>query len=435
MGEKKEKVKETKVTARLELPEQSIELPIVVGTENEKAIDITALRKSTGYIALDPGFSNTGSCRSSITFIDGEKGILRYCGFPIEQIAEHTTFTEAALMLIMGGPPNLEQISRFSQKLTDNALLHEGLRHHFEGFPPKAHPMAILSAMINAMSCYHPELLGIGDEEHLMDAAAKLLSKVRTIAAFSYKKSRGEPICYSDPSREYCNNFLHMMFSVPYDEYEPPEEVVRAIRLFLILHADHEQNCSTSTARMVGSSGANLFASVSAAVCALWGPLHGGANTAVVKMLERIHRGEQSVATLVEKVKKKEELMWGFGHAVYKNFDPRVKILRGAVNDLLEGLDVSDPLVDIAQELQEVALNDEYFIERKLYPNVDFYSGILLRAMGIPLNMYTVMFAMGRMPGWIAQWAESWRDKGRLNRPRQIYTGETQRDFVPVTQR
>lgn len=422
-------------TARLVLPETTLELPILMGTENERAIDIRKLRRDAGYISFDPGFSNTGSCQSEITFIDGEKGILRYRGFPIEQVAENTTFTEAALLIINGGPPNLDEIQSFSKRLTQHALLHEGLRHHFEGFPPDAHPMAILSAMINAISCYHPDLLEIGDEEHLLKVASKLLSKVRTIAAFSYKKSLGQPIVYPDPNREYCNNFLHMMFSLPYAEFEPLPEMCRALRIFLILHADHEQNCSTSTARMVGSSGANLFASVAAAVCALWGPLHGGANTRVIQMLERIDRGEESVQNLVAKVKRKEELLWGFGHAVYKNFDPRVKLLRGAVNDLLDALDKKDPLLEIAAELQEVARSDEYFIERHLYPNVDFYSGLLLRTIGIPLDMFTVMFAIGRMPGWIAQWAEGFRGRARLNRPRQLYIGEPLRDFVPFSQR
>ncbi len=430
-----EKKTPTEMTARLELPEQTIDLPIVMGTQNERAIDIRALRRETGYITLDPGFSNTGSCRSTITFIDGERGILRYRGYPIEQIAERCTFTETCLLLLDGEAPSLERIDLFSTMLTGHALLHEGLRHHFEGFPPDAHPMAILSAMINAVSCYHPELLILGDEDHFLDAAAMLLSKVRTIAAFSYKKSRGEPIVYPDPNREYCNNFLHMMFSLPYAEFEPSTSVSRALRLFFILHADHEQNCSTSTARMVGSSGANLFASVAAAVCSLWGPLHGGANQRVIQMLEHIHGGGDTVEGLVEKVKSKEELLWGFGHAVYKNFDPRVALLHDAVKDVLEELSVKDPLVDIAAELQEVARSDEYFIERNLYPNVDFYSGILLRALRIPTDMYTVMFAIGRMPGWIAQWAEGWREHARLNRPRQIFDGRTERDFVPVKKR
>jgi citrate synthase len=421
--------------ARLELPEKTLDLPIVKGTEGELALDISELRTTTGYITLDPGFSNTGSCTSTITFIDGEQGILRYRGYPIEQVANNTSFSETALLLLNGTTPNLVQTEEFSRLLTDKAMLHEGLRHHFEGFPPDAHPMAILSAMINATGCYHPELLRTGDEDHLLAASASLLSKVRTIAAFSYKKSRGEPIIYPDPARDYCNNFLHMMFSLPYAEYDPTTAVVRALRLFLILHADHEQNCSTATARMVGSAGANLFASVAAAVCALWGPLHGGANTAVINMLRRIHEGGDTVAAMVERVKRKEDLLWGFGHAVYKNFDPRVNLLRQAAKDLLEEQSATDPLLDIAYELERVALEDSYFAERRLYPNVDFYSGILLRAIGIPVNMFTVMFAIGRMPGWIAQWAEAWRNRVRLHRPRQIYVGPEQRSFVPIGQR
>ncbi len=421
--------------ARLELPDMTVELDVVEGTENERAIDIRKLRGSTGYIALDDGFTNTGSCFSSITFIDGEKGILRYRGFPIEQVARYCSFPETALLLINGQPPTARELGAFSDRLTEHALLHEGLRYHFEGFPPDAHPMAILSAMINSTSCYHPDLLELGGEDHLMDAAAKLLSKVRTIAAFAYKKVKGQPIVYPDPARDYCSNFLHMMFSLPYRDYEPPPAVVNAIKLFFILHADHEQNCSTSTARMVGSSGANLFAAVSAAVCALWGPLHGGANMRVIQMLERIDSGEQTVSDLIEKVKRREDLMWGFGHRVYKNFDPRTRILKKACDELFEAQGTQDPLLDIAREMERIAVEDEFFLERKLYPNVDFYSGILLRAIGIPLNMYTVMFAIGRMPGWIAQWAEGWRSRSRIHRPRQIYTGSTARDFIPMDRR
>ena len=421
--------------AQVQLPNQVIELPVVKGTENEIAIDIRQLRQKTGCITLDDGYTNTGSCASEITFIDGEKGILRYRGFPIDEIARHTSFPETAYLLIQGSPPTARQLKRFSDKLTEQAMLHEGLRHHFEGFPPDAHPMAILSAMINSVSCYHPELLQLGDEEHLFDAASKLLSKVRTIAAFTYKKCRGEPIVYPDPNRNYCDNFLHMMFSIPYAEYDPPPAVVRAMRIFFILHADHEQNCSTSTARMVGSSGANLFAAVSAAVCALWGPLHGGANMRVIQMLERINTGEDTVSDIIGRVKEKNDLMWGFGHRVYKNFDPRTKILKEACDEILETLGKKDPLLDIARELEHVAVNDDYFLERKLYPNVDFYSGLLLRAIGIPLNMYTVMFAIGRMPGWIAHWAEAWRAGSRINRPRQVYTGSKKRKFVPIDRR
>jgi len=420
---------EDRPTASLHLPNATLELPILTGTENEKAIDITQLRSKTGFITYDPAYSNTGSCSSEITFIDGEKGILRYCGYPIEQIAKEMSFSRTALLLIKGHIPNREESRTFTQLLTEHALLHEGLRHHFEGFPPDAPPMAILSAMINAISCYDVELLRIGDEEHLLRAAAKLMSKVRTIAAFSYKKNRGEPIIYPDPNREYCNNFLHMMFSLPYAEYEPPQSVVDALRTFLILHADHEQNCSTSTARMVGSSGANLFASTAAAVCALWGPLHGGANTRVIQMLQRIHEGGETIDKVIERVKKKEELLWGFGHAIYKTYDPRCEMLRHAVKGLLKDFNRTDPLQDIAYQLERVAREDDYFVERNLYPNVDFYSGLLLRAIGIPVNMFTVMFAIGRMPGWIAHWAEANRTRTRLHRPRQLYLGPTRREL------
>jgi citrate synthase len=423
-------------TARIEVPGKQFELPIVVGSENEHAIDISTLRQNTGYITLDNGYGNTGSCASKITFIDGEKGILRYRGYPIEQLAEHGTFIETAMLLIWGELPTREKLQAFRELLTEHEMLHEGLRHHFEGFPPYGHPMAMLSAMINAASCYHPELLELDDEEHLMTAAAKLISKVRTIAAFSYKKSLGQPIVYPSPRLSYCRNFLHMMSSIPYAEYEPEDEVVRALSQILILHADHEQNCSTSTVRMVGSSGANLFASVSAGVCALWGPLHGGANMAVVNMLDRIHSGGDTAKSIVEKVKKKEFRLMGFGHRVYKNFDPRSRILKVSCDRLMKKLGIQDPLLDIALELEDFAMNDDYFLERKLYPNVDFYSGVILRAMGIPLNMFTVMFAMGRMPGWIANWRETVRDpKGRIYRPRQVYTGATERQYVPVDQR
>ncbi len=422
-------------TARIELIDKRVELPIVEGSEHELGIDIRKLRKETGYITLDDAYTNTGSCSSDITFIDGEQGILQYRGYPIEAVAEQLTFPETAWLIIQGELPTRDELRGFSKMLTNKALLHEGLRHHFEGFPPDAPPMAVLSALINSVSCYHPELLEIGDEHHMLDAAASLISKVRTIAAFSYKKFHGEPIVYPDPSRNYCNNFLHMMFTLPFSSYEPIPEVERAMRLFLILHADHEQNCSTATARMVGSSGANLFAAVAAAVSALWGPLHGGANMRVIQLLQKIHNGEESIDSLVTRVKNKETLLWGFGHRVYKNFDPRTKLLKKSCDDVLRTLNKQDPLLDIARQLEEIAVNDEYFLERKLYPNVDFYSGILLRAIGIPLNMYTVMFAIGRMPGWIANWAESWRGGSRIYRPRQIYTGQKQRSILPLAQR
>jgi citrate synthase len=436
-----EKVKTAKEpalkSALPQLPGEAIELPIRSGTENEHALDIRRLRENTGFITLDPGYSNTGACESKITFIDGEKGILRYRGYPIEELAEHSTFVETAWLLIWGELPTAEQLRKFNQLLVEQALLHEGMRYHFEGFPPHGHPMAMLSAMINACGCYHPELLETDiDEGRFLAAATILMSKVRTIAALSHKMALGHPFEYPDPKLSYCRDFLHMMFSKPNARYEPPPPVVKALSQFLILHADHEQNCSTSTVRMVGSSGANLFASVSAGVCALWGPLHGGANMAVIEMLQQIHQGGESPKTVVEKVKAKKFRLMGFGHRVYKNFDPRARILEKTAAELLACLGVDDPLLEIAHELAEIALTDEYFLERKLYPNVDFYSGIILRAIGIPLNMFTVMFSIGRIPGWIAHWYELYHDPDRrIGRPRQVYTGPSQRRYVPVAER
>ncbi|MBK8753980.1 MAG: citrate synthase [Candidatus Competibacteraceae bacterium] len=421
-------------TCRIELDGQSHDFPVVEGTENELAIDISALRDRTGYITLDDGYGNTGSCKSSITYIDGDQGILRYRGIPIEQLAESSSFVETAWLVIWGRLPTPEEHDRFSTRLTRNQMIHESLRNHFEGFPPNAHPMAILSAMINAMSCYEPGMMEIEDETTLEQAAARLISKVRTIAAASYKMSVGQPLMYPRADYKYAQNFLHMMFSIPYKDYEPTPEVARALNLFLILHADHEQNCSTSTVRMVASSGANMYASCAAGVCALWGPLHGGANVAVIEMLEFIRQSGMNVAEYVSRVKAKDSKLrlMGFGHRVYKNFDPRAKILKEASDKMLAGMKVNDPLLDIARELEEVALRDPYFVERKLYPNVDFYSGIILRAMGIPLNMFTVMFAIGRMPGWIANWKEIHDDpKSRIYRPRQMYMGNTIQDYVP----
>jgi citrate synthase len=421
-------------TCRIELDGKSYDFPVVEGTENELAIDVSALRDRTGYITLDDGYGNTGSCKSAITYIDGDQGILRYRGIPIEQLAANSSFMETAWLVIWGKLPTPEDRERFRNLLTDNQMMHESLRSHFEGFPPNAHPMAILSAMINAMSCYEPGMMEIEDDTILERAAARLISKVRTIAAASYKMSVGQPLIYPRTDYKYCENFLHMMFSIPYRDYEPTPEVARALNLFLILHADHEQNCSTSTVRMVASSGANMYASCAAGVCALWGPLHGGANVAVIEMLEFIRQSGMNVAEYVSRVKTKDSKLrlMGFGHRVYKNFDPRSKILKEASDKMLESMHINDPLLDIARQLEEVALQDPYFVERKLYPNVDFYSGIILRAMGIPLNMFTVMFAMGRVPGWIANWKEIHDDpKSRIYRPRQVYVGSTVRDFVP----
>ncbi len=423
--------------AELKLPNASVQLPVVVGTENEHAVDITKLRDQSGFITLDSGYGNTGACRSAITYIDGDAGILRYRGYPIEQLAEKSTFVETAYLLIWGELPNKDQLKHWSEMFTANAALHEGMRTMFEGIPPYGNPMATLSAMINACSCYHPELQHL-DEGQFPEAAAKLISKVRTIAAFSYKQSMGQPYRYPDPALDYCSNFLHMMFSVPYKRYEADPEVVRALNMILILHADHEQNCSTSTVRMVDSSKANLFASTAAGVCALWGPLHGGANVAVLEMLDEIRRNNLNPKDYMAKVKDKTSgvRLMGFGHRVYKNFDPRANILKKSADMVLAKLGVRDPLLDIARELEEVALKDDYFISRKLYPNVDFYSGIIMRAMGIPVNMFTVMFAIGRMPGWIAHWYEVFKDPAsRINRPRQVYTGSTVRDYAAMDQR
>jgi len=429
-------VETTTDVAKLELGGKDYELPIVTGSENERGIDISKLRSGSGHITLDEGYGNTGACQSSVCFIDGERGVLRYRGIPIEQLASNSRFIETAMLVIYGELPTADHLDRFRALLTKHELLHEGLHNHFDGFPAQAHPMAILSAMINACSCYHLDIMEMEDEQTFESAAARLLSKVRTIAAAAYKTSIGEPTIYPKPSHNYGANFLHMMFSKPYSDYEPPEEVVKALNLFLILHSEHEQNCSTSTVRMVASSGANLFASCSAGVCALWGWRHGGANIAVIQMLEEIHNQKIPYKEFMERVKKKQMKLMGFGHRVYKNFDPRATILKESCDDMLRVLGVDDPLLDLARGLEEVALNDSYFKDRNLYPNVDFYSGILLRAMGIPVDMFTVMFAMGRMPGWIAHWKEVHDNpETRISRPRQVYTGDTERDYTPIENR
>lgn len=418
---------------------QQYEFPLVIGTEGEVGIDIRNLRTQTGCITYDPGFANTGSCDSNICFIDGEKGILRYRGIPIEELAEKSEFIEVAYLLIWGRLPTRQQREHFTWLLTDNALIHENLKNHFEGFPWDAPPMAMLSAMINALSCYHHELADPEcPGEVLLAAAARLISKVRTIAAFSYKMRKGEPFVYPDPNRRYVSNLLHMLFSLPHQHYEAIPEVAKALDLILMLHGDHEQNCSTSTVRMVASAGANLFSSVSAGVCALWGRLHGGANMAVIEMLQSIHKGGISVKKCIELAKDKDSdfRLMGFGHRVYKNYDPRALILKDACATLFTKLEHSDPLLDIALELEETALNDPYFVERKLYPNVDFYSGLILRAIGIPTDMFTVIFAIGRLPGWIAHWREVRENPDtRIARPRQIYIGPAQNQYIPVEQR
>jgi citrate synthase len=426
-------------TAELILNGKRCELPIIEGTEHETAVDISTLRNQTGFITLDDGYANTGSCQSAITFIDGEQGILRYRGIPIEELAERSTFVEVAHLIIMGRLPSSGELRRFSDLLTDNELLNEVMKHHFEGFPTHAHPMAILSSMINAASCFYPELLKDDlRSNHFMISAARLLSQVRTIAAFAYRKSRGLPIIYPKPDLKYTANFLHMMFSLPYHDYDLKPEAAKALDLIFLLHADHEQNCSTATVRMVASSRANLFASAAAGVCALWGPLHGGANQAVLEMLQQIHDSGDNGSRFIAAAKDKNsgKRLMGFGHRVYKNYDPRAKIIKKACDEVLAKLHVSDPLLNIAKHLEEAALRDPYFVERKLYPNVDFYSGIIMRAIGIPVEMFPVIFAIGRMPGWIANYKEIMEDtKSRISRPRQVYTGRTLSHYVPLEER
>ena len=424
--------------AILTVGDKTFELPVKIGTENEVAIDISRLRAETGMITLDDSYGNTGSCESGITFIDGDKGILRYRGYPIEELADRSTFIETSYLLIFGELPEADYLREFRRLLSENEFIHEDMRHHFEGFPPNAHPMAILSAMINAMGAYQPDVLQPEDDDHFIVPVARLMSKVRTIAAASYKKSLGQPWIYPRHDLQYVPNFLHMMFSKPYHPYEPIPEVISALRQIFILHADHEQNCSTSTVRMVGSSQANLYASVAAAVCALWGPLHGGANQAAVTMLNQIQESGESVKSFIAKVKDKNSniRLMGFGHRVYKNYDPRAKILKQSCDEVLGKLGIHDPLLELAKELEEAALSDDYFVKRKLYPNVDFYSGIIMRAIGIPVPMFPVMFAIGRMPGWIAHWREGHLNpNGRIHRPRQLYVGSPKRAYTPIAER
>jgi citrate synthase len=425
--------------AKLVLDDKEYPLSIIEGSENEKAIEIGKLRADTGYITLDPAYMNTGSCQSAITYIDGEKGILRYRGIPIEELAAKSNFVETAYLLIYGRLPNQAERKVFSTGLTRHSLIHEDMKHFFEGYPSSAHPMAILSSMVCSLSAYYPDYLDSTISGEMMNENyMRILSKVRTIAAFSYKKSIGQPLIYPRNDLSYCANFLNMMFAVPAEPYALDEEIVKAINMLLIVHADHEQNCSTSTVRLVGSSKANIFAAISAGICALWGPLHGGANQEVVEMLEWIHKTKTPLKKVVEMAKDKNggfKLM-GFGHRVYKNFDPRAKILKESCDRVLDRLGVNDHLLAIAKELEAVALSDSYFIERKLYPNVDFYSGILYRAMGFPTNMFTVMFALGRLPGWIAHYKEMMEEKDtKIGRPRQIYTGPTLRHYVPIEKR
>lgn len=414
-------------TAKVTIGDKVVVCPVITGVENEKALDISGLRNATGYVTYDEGYANTASCLSSITYIDGDKGILRYRGIPVEELAEKRSFIEVAHLLIFGHLPSLPEKTAFSKLLTSNCMIHDNMVKLFDNLPGSSHPMATLSAMVVTLSAYYPELIDpeISAEE-MNKIIAELLAKIRTLAAYSYKKSIGEPIIYPKRQYKYVENFLHMMFSTPVDEYPLDKEVVGALEKILILHADHEQNCSTSAVRLVGSSKANLFASVSAGICALWGPLHGGANQAVIEMLETIVREGTDAKKVIEKAKDKNDpfLLMGFGHRIYKNFDPRAKIIKGICDKLLAKLGINDPCLEVAKKIEEAALKDDFFIQRKLYPNVDFYSGIILRAIGIPTNMFTVIFAMGRLPGWIAHWKEQYESPNKkIGRPRQIYVG------------
>lgn len=424
--------------ATLTLEGKNFELPVITGTENEKAIDITKLRDLTGYITLDSGYKNTGATISQITYLDGETGILRYRGYPIEQLAEKSSFLEVAYLLIYGTLPTTDQFDDFSKKIIRHTLIHEDMKRFYEAFPKKAHPMAVLASMLCTLSTFYPESQQTNRPwEEVETTVHRLLAKISTISAWAYKNSVGHPVVYPQNKYNYVENFLNMMFSMPTEQYEIDPVIVQALDKLLILHADHEQNCSASTVRMVGSSHANLYSSVSAGAIALWGPLHGGANQEVIEMLQKIQADGGNYKKWVEKAKDKNDSfkLMGFGHRVYKNFDPRAKIIKKACDDVLNKLGINDPILDLAKQLEEVALNDQYFVERKLYPNVDFYSGIIYKAIGIPTEMFTVMFALGRLPGWIAQWKEMIAAKEPIGRPRQIYTGETERNYVPIAKR
>ena len=421
--------------ATLEFEGKAISLPVFRGTEGETGVDIQSLRQKTGLITLDPGYGNTGACRSAITFIDGEQGILRYRGYPIEELAEHSNFLEVAWLLLYGELPTRTQLAGFASEVTHHTLLHENFRRFFEALPKDAHPMPVCAAAVGALATFYqdPET-----EQSLHDTVVRLIAKMPTVAGYSYKHSIGQPFMYPDNRLDYTSNFLHLMFATPAEDYVVDPVLARAVDLLLILHADHEQNCSTSTVRMVGSSRANLFASISAGISALWGPLHGGANQQVIEMLERIEAEGSDAQKFVERAKDKKDnsRLMGFGHRVYKNYDPRATILKRSCGQVLERLGVRSRLLEIAMKLEEIALSDEYFISHKLYPNVDFYSGIIYKALGVPVNMFTVLFAMGRMPGWIAQWLEMRADPAnRISRPRQIYTGAPQRPYVPMEAR
>ncbi len=425
-------------TAKIVLDDQSYELPMTEGSEQEQAIDISSFRGQSGVITIDRGFKNTGSCESAITFLDGEKGILRYRGYPIEQLADQSTFMEVAYLLIYGELPTESQFKQFTGEITHHTLVNEDIKKILDGFPSAAHPMGVLSSLVTAQTAYYPQsLLPNRPEEETNLSIVRLLAKMPTFAAWAYKKKVGHPVVYPNNKLDYCSNFLHMMFDLPADEFEVDPVVAAALDKLLILHADHEQNCSTSTVRIVGSSQASLWASISAGINALWGPLHGGANQAVIEMLEGIKADGGDTKKWMAKAKDKNDpfRLMGFGHRVYKNFDPRARIIKKAADDVLEKLGVHDPVLDIAKGLEEEALRDQYFVDRKLYPNVDFYSGIIYRALGIPTDMFTVMFALGRLPGWIAQWKEM-RERGEpIGRPRQVYIGENERDFTDMSKR
>ncbi len=419
-------------SCKITLDGKDFEFPIIEGSENEKAIDINKLRATTGYITIDSGFKNTGSTQSGITFLNGEKGILRYRGYPIEQLAEKSNFLEVAYLLIYGNLPSKDQMTSFSEDIIHHTLVHEDMKRFYEAYPSKAHPMGVLASLVCALSTFYPESQDPDrPEEEVNMTIIRLLAKLPTLAAWAYKNSIGHPVMYPKNSYGYCENFLHMMFAMPTEDYEPDPVVVDALDKLLILHADHEQNCSTSTVRIVGSSKANLYSSISAGVSALWGPLHGGANQAVIEMLEGIIKSGKPLQYWVDKAKDKNDpfRMMGFGHRVYKNFDPRATIIKKSCDEVLNKLGVNDPTLDIAKQLEEVALKDEYFVQRGLYPNVDFYSGIIYRAIGIPTEMFTVMFAMGRLPGWIAQWKEMIANGEPIGRPRQVYVGEQERSY------
>ena len=421
--------------AQLTFEGKTIELPVIIGTENEKAIDISTLRDATGLVTMDLAYKNTGATKSAVTFLDGELGILRYRGYPIEQLAEKSNFIEVAYLLIYGELPTKAQFDEFTEQIKMHTLVNEDIKKILDGFPASAHPMGVLSSLVCSLSAFYPESVENPTPDNINLNIFRLLAKMPTFVGWAYKKSMGHPVNYPMNRYDYCQNFLHMMFALPVEDFHPDPIVVDALNKLLILHADHEQNCSASTVRMVGSSKASLYSSISAGINALWGPLHGGANQEVIEMLDEIRLMGIDPKDYLEKVKRKEVRLMGFGHRVYKNFDPRAKIIKKACDQILSQLGVKDPILDIAKGLEEAALTDEYFISRKLYPNVDFYSGIIYRALGIPTNMFTVMFALGRLPGWIAQWKELNASKEPIGRPRQIYTGATSRDFVSISER